>query len=418
MKQEPKAGAAGDVEYITGPAIERRQDWTSSSVSSPADAGGLTPDPKLQVSGNVCEIGQLQDESEAHGIVIQRDSGEFVTIKGLAIEEVKALGPCFMDDITISFGGASPAPSAKQEPSVPDQALALVNLLQRWASWIVRERPKNLLDHACARCVPHSDMLVDGFSCVYHEALDTIGGLIPLAAPSASASPAAPKTPLDRLPWYCPQCQAGVPSHHVTFEEYHDPRAGGCGYRVGEWPAAPVAGSQQVPEGWHETLQAVRNYIDATSSQTGYGYSRPANPNDFFPDAECCTPEEIEAHRAACEAFDKGEYTPDPRIESTGRAHILLAPWGIGSYTYRDGHADELIAAIDALAAAAPAVPVPVEQDAAAWMTEDGQRVVTEGTMAGARKDGGAMLSSLRPYTVKLVRAAPSLQQGKEGSQP
>jgi hypothetical protein len=40
----------------------------------------------------------------------------------------------------------------------------------------------------------------------------------------------------------------------------------------------------------------------------------------------------------------------------------------------------------------------------AAWMHEDG-RAVTAATMAGARKDGGAMLSSLRGYTIPLVRA-------------
>lgn len=53
--------------------------------------------------------------------------------------------------------------------------------------------------------------------------------------------------------------------------------------------------------------------------------------------------------------------------------------------------------------AAAPAQP-------AAWMTPEGDRVVTEATMAGARKDGGAMLSSLRPFTVPLARAAAPAQ--------
>lgn len=44
-------------------------------------------------------------------------------------------------------------------------------------------------------------------------------------------------------------------------------------------------------------------------------------------------------------------------------------------------------------------------QGVAAWMTPEGDRVVTAETMDGARKDGGASLSSLRPYTVALVRA-------------
>lgn len=42
----------------------------------------------------------------------------------------------------------------------------------------------------------------------------------------------------------------------------------------------------------------------------------------------------------------------------------------------------------------------------AAWMTPDGDRVVTAQTMDGARADGGAMLSSMRPYSVPLVRAS------------
>jgi hypothetical protein len=41
----------------------------------------------------------------------------------------------------------------------------------------------------------------------------------------------------------------------------------------------------------------------------------------------------------------------------------------------------------------------------AAWMTEDGERVVPAATMDGARRDGGAMLSTMRAYTVALMRA-------------
>lgn len=34
-----------------------------------------------------------------------------------------------------------------------------------------------LPDHACARCVPHSDMILDGFACARHGALDVIGAM-------------------------------------------------------------------------------------------------------------------------------------------------------------------------------------------------------------------------------------------------
>lgn len=64
----------------------------------------------------------------------------------------------------------------------------------------------------------------------------------------------------------------------------------------------------------------------------GYGYYRPANPHDFHPDHECCSSDEIEAHRAACEAYDKGEYKPEQGYGWVGSMHILRAPWGIGAY--------------------------------------------------------------------------------------
>jgi hypothetical protein len=60
------------------------------------------------------------------------------------------------------------------------------------------------------------------------------------AALASSATTEQPVQQLDRLPWYCPHCQTGVPNQNVTFHEYHDPAAGGCGYRVGDWPEVPA----------------------------------------------------------------------------------------------------------------------------------------------------------------------------------
>lgn len=34
--------------------------------------------------------------------------------------------------------------------------------------------------------------------------------------------------------WYCPVCKTSVQWEHVTFDERHDPRAGGCGHHVRE----------------------------------------------------------------------------------------------------------------------------------------------------------------------------------------
>lgn len=49
-----------------------------------------------------------------------------------------------------------------------------VNSHDQWAKWIVQRGP-GLPDHACAECLPHSDMLKPGFQCVYHEALSATG---------------------------------------------------------------------------------------------------------------------------------------------------------------------------------------------------------------------------------------------------
>ena len=32
--------------------------------------------------------------------------------------------------------------------------------------------------------------------------------------------------------WYCPTCERAVQNEHVTFQETHDPRCGGCGNPV------------------------------------------------------------------------------------------------------------------------------------------------------------------------------------------
>ena len=58
----------------------------------------------------------------------------------------------------------------------------------------------------------------------------------------------------------------------------------------------------------------------ASQAMFGYGCYKPDNPHNFWPDIECCTPEEIANHSAACEAYDKGE-------------RIGNKPWGIGTYT-------------------------------------------------------------------------------------
>ena len=101
-------------------------------------------------------------------------------------------------------------------------------------------------------------------------------------------------------------------------------------------------------------LRKARADIERNAEQCGYGFYRPANPHHFSPDAECCSEDEIAAHKAACEAFDKGEYTPEKGTEwISDKMHILRTPWGIGGYTYIDDQSAALLAEIDAAIAAA-----------------------------------------------------------------
>lgn len=91
-------------------------------------------------------------------------------------------------------------------------------------------------------------------------------------------------------------------------------------------------------------------------------------------------------------------------IQTTDEARAFLTTWmrtnfptdrTFSAYIEKQLAGDFVFQLANALAA----------QPAAAWMTEDGQRVVTAQTMDGARRDGGAMLSSLRSYSIPLVRA-------------
>lgn len=100
-----------------------------------------------------------------------------------------------------------------------------------------------------------------------------------------------------------------------------------------------------------DLLERALPFIQEGGTIQGYGFHRPANPNDFFPDHEACSPQEIENHKAACEAWNRGEYKPNPDDESgwRGNMHILKAPWGIGRYSYMREDAAELVKQIETL---------------------------------------------------------------------
>jgi hypothetical protein len=66
---------------------------------------------------------------------------------------------------------------------------------------------------------------------VQHEVVTAPGPSAPAAPPDAT-----------RAGWWCPQCRREVPPAEVTYQETHDPRAGGCGHPVGAAPVEVVRG--------------------------------------------------------------------------------------------------------------------------------------------------------------------------------
>ncbi len=107
------------------------------------------------------------------------------------------------------------------------------------------------------------------------------------------------------------------------------------------------------PEHLLNLLRAARPLVEQAGTIDGYGYHRPENPHNFHPDPESCSDEEVANHKAACEAWDRGDYKREPGSEffhdEQGKflMHILRAPWGIGSYSDMSDEVADLLAAID-----------------------------------------------------------------------
>ena len=103
-------------------------------------------------------------------------------------------------------------------------------------------------------------------------------------------------------------------------------------------------------------LRNAMNWIYEAGTASGYGFYRTKNPHDFSPDPESCTADEFANHKAACDLWDRGEYDSSKEKGSEwlrsedGKlvAHILRAPWGIGSYSETVPQVQALIDAIKA----------------------------------------------------------------------
>lgn len=84
-----------------------------------------------------------------------------------------------------------------------------------------------------------------------------------------------------------------------------------------------------------------------------YGFFHGGDPRDFWPDAECCSKDELENHRRACELWDIANadgYDPNPEACPSGWVydefgnricHVLRAPYGIGSYQFSTSYTPE-----------------------------------------------------------------------------
>lgn len=81
---------------------------------------------------------------------------------------------------------------------------------------------------------------------------------------------------------------------------------------------------------------------------SGYGYFPGGDPRKFHPDLDCCSEKEIEAHRLACEAWNRGEMKECPPgsgvlVDSDGKPCGFWdgGPFGIGGYEMNDEDDDE-----------------------------------------------------------------------------
>lgn len=105
-----------------------------------------------------------------------------------------------------------------------------------------------------------------------------------------------------------------------------------------------------------DALRASLPVLEEAAEQTMYGHYTGGDPRLFAPAEDECTPEEIAAHKAACEAWERGErpdiphaceplredftYTDKKSGEkitaAKGTGLALYAPFGVGVQTFVD----------------------------------------------------------------------------------
>lgn len=61
-------------------------------------------------TGQIIEVGRLEDEGGAIGFVIQRPNGEFITVKGLTVDETRTAAAMFLQAMALVIQPAAGAP--------------------------------------------------------------------------------------------------------------------------------------------------------------------------------------------------------------------------------------------------------------------------------------------------------------------
>jgi hypothetical protein len=73
-----------------------------------------------------------------------------------------------------------------------------------------------------------------------------------------------------------------------------------------------------------------------TVEEHGYGFFPGGDPRLFRPDEEGQRSEEAEAHRRACEAWDRGEHESRSDCAHGPGFVVTTCQFGLGSYTYAE----------------------------------------------------------------------------------
>lgn len=70
-------------------------------------------------------------------------------------------------------------------------------------------------------------------------------------------------------------------------------------------------------------------------TEYGYGFFPGGDPRLFSPDGDA-TLEELENHRLACEAWDRGEQVSEPDCQHLPGAIVTRCQFGFGSYEWTE----------------------------------------------------------------------------------